>query len=486
MKYEIVGRKNEIKKLDEIFASKEAEFLALYGRRRVGKTHLIRHYFKSQPCVFFEVTGLKDGSLDTQLELFAQTIEDTFYKGSIKIEKPNRWLDALKLLTDHLKKIHKNKKIVLFFDELPWLATRKSGILQAIDYYWNTQWSKNPMIKLIVCGSAASWILEKVIYSKGGLHNRITARIHLLPFTLKEAQDYLKYRGIQLNEMQVLELYMVIGGIPYYLKSVSKGLSASQNINRICFQKEGLLLDEFDRLFASLFDRSDVHVDIIQALARNRKGLSREELLAKTSLSSGGTFKKRLMELEEAGFVAAFIPYGRVNKGTYYRIIDEYTSFYLNWIHPVRRKMLRDSTNYWESKSQSHAWKSWAGFAFEAVCFKHIHQICKALDIDTIPKEIGSWRYLPSGKANSGTQIDLLLDRADGIINICEIKYYNKKFTIDKSYAAQLKNKLETFREHTGTNKQLFLTMITTHGLFQNQYSNEWVDREITLSALFR
>lgn len=488
MKYEIIGRKEEIKKLDEIFASREAEFVAIYGRRRVGKTYLVHQYFNARSCFFFEVTGLKNGALQTQLELFTRTVEEAFHKGKITLVKPKRWLDALKLLTDHLRDLPKNKTIVLFFDELPWLATHKSGILEAIDYYWNTQWSKNPMIKLIVCGSAASWMLEKVIYAKGGLYNRMTARIHLLPFTLQEAQDYLKYRGIQLNEAQVLELYMVMGGIPHYLKAVSRGLSAAQNINKICFEPEGLLLDEFDQLFASLFDRFEAHLEIIQALAQARYGLSRDELLKKIQQSSsGGTFKERLLELEAAGFITSFIPYGNTSKGTYYRIIDEYTLFYLNWVRKVRGKLLRDNANYWESKSQSQAWKSWAGYAYEAVCFKHSRQVCRTLGIEAISKEVGSWRYIPSSEeSKTGTQVDLLLDRVDGVINICEIKHYNKKFTIDKSYANQLKYKMETFHEQVKTRKQLFLTMITVHGLVQNEYAKELVTGEITLKDLFK
>ncbi|MCP5048532.1 MAG: AAA family ATPase [bacterium] len=396
----------------------------------------------------------------------------------------------MKLLTDHLREIPKNRKVVLFFDELPWLATRKSGILQAIDYTWNTQWSRDPRVKLIVCGSAASWILEKIIYAKGGLHNRITSRIHLMPFNLKETQDYLKYRGIVLNREQVLELYMVMGGIPYYLNSVSKGLSAAQNIGKICFQPEGALLDEFDILFASLFDSSLGYIELIRILSRQRYGMSRKELLAKSRRhTSGGTFKNSLMELEEAGFITAFTPYGRANKGTYYRLIDEYTLFYLTWIRPVRRKlkMQQDSFNYWESKQQTQSWKVWSGYAFEAVCFKHIHQICEALEIAAITREVGSWRHISaSQKTKPGTQIDLLIDRGDGITNICEIKYHNKEFTIDKSYSQQLNHKMETFKEQTKTRKQLFLTMVTVHGLARNKYSEELVSKEITLKDLFR
>jgi hypothetical protein len=489
VKYEIVGRKKQIQKLYEILVSNEAEFLALYGRRRVGKTYLIRQFFSAQPCVFFEVTGIKDGDLKTQLDLFTRSMEETFYPGGgVKLERPKRWLDALDLLSNHITERTGGKKIVLFFDELPWMATQRSGILQALDHFWNTHWSRNPKLKLIVCGSAASWMLEKLVYAKGGLYNRITARMHLLPFSLKETQDYLKYRRITLNESQVLEIYMTMGGIPHYLKAVSRGLSATQNVNRICFQQDGLLSDEFQNLFASLFKDSDAHLEIILTLAQHRQGLSRDELLQKVRRStSGGTFRRRLLELETSGFIAAFTPYDHVNKGTYYRIIDEYTLFYLNWIRPMRKSLLRDSTNYWENKSQSTAWKTWAAYAFEAVCFKHIHQISNALGIVGISKEIGSWRYIPSRNSQSyGAQIDLLIDRIDGIVNICEIKHYKSQFTIDKAYSRQLEHKLQIFREQNKTTKQLFLTMVTTQGVTKNEYADKLVHSEITLKDLFR
>jgi uncharacterized protein len=489
MKHKIIGRSKEIRKLDDIFVSEEAEFLALYGRRRVGKTYLIRQHFLSKPCLFFETTGLKDGTLSTQLDLFTRSLEKSFYKtGGIRLEKPGSWLDAFKMLNDQLETLPKNKKVVLFFDELPWLASRRSAILQAIDYYWNTSWSQNPRLTLIVCGSAASWMIDKFINAKGGLYNRLTARIHLQPFNLNETRQYLEYLGIKMDDTQILELYMAMGGIPFYLKSVSKGLSAAQNINDICFQPTGLLLNEFDTLFSSLFDHADAHLEIMRTLAKHRMGLSQKELLEKTrKSSSGGTFKKRLGELEEAGFVAAFIPYGKSKKGTYYRVIDEYTLFYLHWIQPVRRKLIGHDTHYWQAKSQTQQWKTWAGYAFEAVCFKHSRQICRKLDIQMIAKETGSWRLTPSKNDNqkTGTQIDLLFDRADGIINICEIKHYNKLFTIDKTYAQRLRYKLDAFKEQTKTNKQLFLTMITLHGVTWNAYADELVSREVTLADLF-
>ena len=336
----IIGRKNEQILLQNLYGRDDADFLAIYGRRRVGKTHLIRNFFKKLPCIYFEITGLKDGAIREQLKLFpAQKLSLTF---SIAIQGrlPKNWLEAFQLLTECIEHIPAQQKIVLFFDELPWLATQKSGFIQALDHFWNTRLSMRKKLKLIVCGSAASWMLDNLIRAKGGLHNRLTSVIALRPFSLYEVEEYLKNRGVQLNRPQILELYMAIGGIPHYLNNIQKNLSPAQNINRMCFNKDGLLFNEFNNLFSSLFDDSPAHVELIRLIARSRYGIDKEKLLEKAKLSSsGGTFKIRLSELEEAGFIASFTPYMHRKKGTFYRIIDEYTLFYLHWIEPTASRL---------------------------------------------------------------------------------------------------------------------------------------------------
>ena len=276
----IIGREKEIKLLDQVWSSKEAELLAIYGRRRVGKTHLIREYFSKKAQVYFEISGEKDGPLQNQLENFIEVFSKTFFDG-IPLSRPKSWKAAFSLLTQAIEKKSQSKKIVLFFDELPWLAARKSGMLQALDYYWNRYWNRFPHVVVIVCGSAASWMLEHLINAKGGLHNRLTKVLLLKPYSLKGAKEFLQQRGIHLTAKQLLDLYMVFGGIPYYLKQVEKGKSSIQTINRVCFQKDGLLYDEFNRLFTSLFEYSEDSLSIIRAIAHNRYGISRTELIKK-------------------------------------------------------------------------------------------------------------------------------------------------------------------------------------------------------------
>jgi len=484
----IIGRKKEQQILRKLFDSKTAEFLAIYGRRRVGKTYLIRRFFEKKPCVFFQVTGIKDGLLKEQLFEFTRTLEKTFYHPGTLLKEPKSWLQALDLLTQAINQYHKNKKIILFFDEAPWLATHRSRFLQAIDYYWNTQWEDKAAIKLIICGSAASWIIDNIISAKGGLHNRITKKIRLEPFVLNEVKAFLNYRGIKLINQQILSLYMVMGGVPYYLEHIEKGLSAIENIDHLCFSKNSLLVEEFDNLYASLFDHSTIHQELIRLIATKRNGIQRTQLLDQAALPSGGRVNQRLIELEEAGFIETFIPHGHKKRGKIYRLIDEYTLFYLTWIEPIVDSIRHRSRppGYWQAKAQSATWKSWSGYAFESVCYKHIPAICTALNINP-GSEIGSWRYVPqTNETAEGAQIDLLFDRSDNAITLCEIKHTNKPFAINKQYAKNLQNKIHVYKQQTRTNKQLLIAMITANGLKKTLYSEELIAGVVTLTDLFK
>jgi uncharacterized protein len=328
--------------------------------------------------------------------------------------------------------------------------------------------------------------LDNVVNATGGLHNRLTASVRLKPFTIAETSEFLASRSIPLKAPAVLDLYLVMGGIPFYLKAIEKGLSAVQNINQLCFTANGVLYEEFNRLYSSLFKNSEIYIKIIRAIAKRPHGIDQAELETSLKLpASGGSLTRKLQELEAAGFVISFIPYGHAKKGIYYRIIDEYTLFYLNWIEPVanRIKLASTQSHYWESKFQTAPWKSWVGNAFEAFCYKHIDKIAQALKIHT-GFTVGTWRYLPKSKQDKGTQIDLLLDRDDGVISIVEIKYSQGLFRITKQYATALGDKIDIFREQLGTKKEIYLAMLTTAGLLPNDYADQLVKNAITLEDL--
>lgn len=485
---DLVGRSEEISILQHLFDSSKPEFLALYGRRRIGKTYLIRQFFENKKAIFFNVTGSKDGSRTKQLTHFIQQIGQVFYGGAALAVSKN-WDEAFNVLTEAISKQAKGKKIILFFDELPWMATKKSMLLQELDYYWNQHWSNDKRIKLIVCGSSASWIIHKIIKNKGGLHNRITRKIYLEPFTLFDTKRFLANQGVKLKDQQILMLYMVTGGVPYYLSYVEKGLSAAQIIEQLAFTEKGVLLEEFDNLFASLFDHSEVYTQLIKAIAGRRYGIGQRELLKAVGTSvMGSVGAKALRDLEETGFIMGFMPHSHKRQGIYYRLVDEYIYFYLKWVAPIKKALQRKSLEKgsWQAMQKTPEWHSWLGYAFEAVCYKHISAVRKALSIS--PDAIAdSWRYVPrKGTKARGAQIDLLFDRKDDAITLCEIKYSDAPFVITKEYVEVLNRKMDVFKEQTRTKKQLFLAFISANGIKNNYYAEDMMSGVVTLDDFFK
>jgi AAA+ ATPase superfamily predicted ATPase len=476
MKNILIGRAKEQATLRKAYESNESEMVAVFGRRRVGKTFLVRSVFEER--INLEFTGVQNASLEEQLTTFLFHIQ-RYSKLGAKLNKSRTWLAAFLQLITVLEEEKTDKKRIIFFDELPWLATHRSGFLKAFGFFWNNWASKNNML-LIICGSAASWMIQKIIKDKGGLHNRITRRIYLKPFDLSETTAFLKSKQVRLNHYHTLLIYMIMGGIPHYLKELEQGKSAIQNINDICFSEEGLLFDEFNNLYAALFKNSESHISIVRALATKRKGLTRNEIIKQSKLSDGGGMTQTLNSLIHSGFVSSYFPFGKKRKTILYRLTDEYSLFYLQFIETNRRNV----KGAWQALSQTAVFKSWSGYAFESVCLKHIEQIKNALQIGGIYSEHSGFvfqgnEYLP------GIQIDLLIDRNDQVINICEMKFYQKEFTISKSYAEQLRRKISIFSEATQTKKQIFLTMITTFGLLENKHSQGLIDNQLIMDVLF-
>jgi len=416
----LVGRKEEQQILHQALNSSEAEMVAVIGRRRVGKTFLVEHVYKEQ--IVFQITGLQKEPLQKQLRNFQDQLSE-FSQSTLPVKLPIDWLEAFQLLRTYLKTKIGKQKVVLFFDELPWLATHKSGFLSAFGYFWNS-WASKQNIVLVICGSAASWMIQKVVNDKGGLHNRITKRIYLEPFNLAETAAYLASRHIHFNHYQMVQLYMAMGGIPHYLKEVVASRSAIQNIDSICFSKNGLLRDEFLRLYPSLFNHPEKHFAIVRALAAKKQGLTRGELVKSTKLSDGGGLSKVLEELVHSGFITAFSTFNKKKHSKRYRLTDEYSLFYLQFI---------------ENKE---------------------HQ----------GKEI--WQHLSQS-------------RNDQVINLFEIKFYQEPFTITKAYAQQLRIKMAAFRYHTQTRKHLSWVLLSTFGLMENKHSKGLISQSLSLEDLF-
>ncbi|MEC5142708.1 ATP-binding protein [Chitinophaga sp. 212800010-3] len=468
----LIGREDEKKILQEALSSSGAELIAIYGRRRVGKTFLVRQVYQDR--ILYEFSGVHNASVKEQLENFRNAIAITL-NTPILPAIPKNWTEAFLLLTQLVAPRLKKQKTAIFFDEFPWLSSPKSGFLPAFEYFWNSWGSRQAGLVIVICGSAASWMIQRVVNNKGGLHNRITRRIRLLPFNLQETSSYLKSLFVNLDHYQMLQIYMALGGIPHYLKEIRKGESATQVIDRLCFTKDGLLTTEFMNLYNSLFEMAERHVSVVKALATKAAGLTRNEIIQEAGLQSGGTTTRLLEELVQSGFVGTYLPFGKNSKDLIYKLVDEYSLFYLRFIEHSRAT----GPGTWIRRSSSPSWRSWSGMAFEGICQKHSLQIKQALGISGIYTEASAWR-------SNTAQIDLLLDRQDGCINICEMKFSNTTFTVDKSYAAELQRKLTNFRDKTNTSKTLFLTMVTTYGVKDNQYKTALVQQEVTMEDLFK
>jgi AAA+ ATPase superfamily predicted ATPase len=454
----IIGRKKELDILEKIKASDKSEFVAIYGRRRVGKTFLTREAFHNHFA--FYLTGVANITLHQQLFNFQRAMRK-YHAGSLEIT-PENWFAAFEQLEDLVSKSGSSKKVI-FLDELPWLDTAQSGFIPALDYFWNSFASARRDVILIVCGSAASWMINKLIHNKGGLHNRVTHRIRLDPFTLNECEAFFKHRNGVFSRYQIIQLYMVMGGIPFYMDHVDVGMCAAQNINRLCFQSDGILSEEFDDLYTSLFNKAEKHLSVIEALSKKTKGLTRSEIIATAKLPNAGSTSRILKELEESGFIRKYLSFGKKEKNALYQLCDFYSLFYIKFI----RKNHGLDENIWIHGLDTPEQRAWSGYAFEQVCLAHLPQIKDALGISGVQTQSSSW--INTGEGNK-RQVDLVIDRKDDTINLCEIKFSINPFIIDKKYHAELKDKKEVFRTATKTTKSIFLTMITTFGLSRNEY----------------
>ncbi len=472
----LIGRKIQQETFHNLAQSTESKLVAVIGRRRIGKTFLVRKYYRD--TFAFEITGLLNGNLKDQLENFTSCL----IKQGLKIAslaRPTSWIEAFQLLELHLAQIKHKRKKVIFLDELPWMDTPRSKFIMAFENFWNSYCTKRNDIICVVCGSAASWMIKKIVNNRGGLHNRISEVIRLKPFSLRETEAFLKEKGIRWSRYDIIQLQLVLGGVPYYLDLIRKGESFTQFIDRVCFKKEGNLYDEYNKLFSSLFAENSDHQKVVEILSKKKIGMTRKELISHSSFKSGGTLTQILLELEESTFIESMVPYSYKKSKSQYKLTDSFSIFYHKFM--VVKGKRNKST--WSKIVRSPSWISWSGFAYERLCFSHIIQIKKALNIEAIESEASTWSI---SNQDQGAQIDMVIDRTDRVVNVCEIKFSQNTYTIDKEYAKNLRNKLHSFSLLPDNKKKtLFLTMIAPFGVKENPYYHELVQNVIEMDAMF-
>ena len=470
----LIGRTKEKQLLVDALHEEYSQFIAVYGRRRVGKTFLIREAYDY--TFDFQFTGAAKLTARKQLVRFRRALKEHGQKDTPEL---TNWGDAFSELKRLINGLQTGKKVV-FLDELPWMDAPRSGFLSELESFWNGWASARKDIVFVVCGSSTSWMVKKIIKNKGGLHNRLSHRISLKPFPLGLCEQLAQSRGLVLSRKQLLDAYMVFGGVPYYWSLLQKGASVTQEIDRLIFSPDGELNDEFEMLYASLFKKPEPYIRVIELLARKKMGMTRMELLAAGGFEDNGSFSDILKDLEWCGFIRSYSMMGYKKKSDLFQLIDHYTLFYYEYIDGQRQ-----GANYWKSMLGTPKYNTWCGLAFERTCLWHIDQIKKQLGISGILTNEYAWRC--SGDENKnlrGVQIDLLIDRSDGIIDICEMKYSKEAYVISADYGRELQRKRDVLAKVTGTESAVHTIMVTTEGVAHNE---EWgeIQAEVNLDNLF-
>ena len=474
----IISRTKELEALRNAKEAEESRFIAVYGRRRVGKTFLIREAYGYH--FVFQHAGLspQDGgkTKKAQLEAFAVSLKKS---GLRNFKKPESWLDAFSLLEDLIDLSDEPKKVI-FIDELSWMETRKSDFIPALEYFWNARMTARKDIVLVVCASATSWMMKKIVHNRGGLYNRLQLKINLQPFTLSECEAFAAAKGIRMNRYQLLECYMILGGIPYYWDQLNKSLGLSQNIDAMFFADHPILEDEFRYLYASVFNSPDPYIRVVTALGKKKVGMVRDELLAETGIPDSGTFSELLSNLESCGFIRHYDEFGKKKRNKRYQLIDNFTLFYFKFL-----EQKPNDPHYWTNQLNTPVRNAWCGLAFERVCLEHIRAIKHKIGIEGVLTEAVSWSCAGNPeKGLFGSQIDLLIVRKDQVINLCEMKYASATYTITKKTDEKLREKISDLITETGTTYAIHTTFITPYGLTKNEYRGN-VQAQIIAEDLF-
>ena len=468
----MIGREKERRQLEEAFDSEESEFVAVYGRRRIGKTFLIRETFDYSFA--FQHSGIANSGMKRQLRAFEGSLREA---GGGTRKALHDWFDAFDGLKDIIRRSQARKKVV-FFDEMPWMDTPKSGFVAALENFWNAWASARKDILLIVCGSATSWVVENILRNRGGLHNRVTVQIPLEPFTLRECELFAQSRNLGYERRQIVETYMALGGVPYYWKLLERGMSPAQNIDALFFSPAAKLKLEYAELYASLFKKPAPYEAIVSALGAKGAGLVRSEIAHASGIPETGTLSRRLEELEQCGFIRKYAALGRKNKGAVFQLIDNFTLFHFKIAEPLRRNGGRS----WAQSAGTQIVTTWEGLAFERVCLQHVGQIKNALGIGGVAAGVAAWRGEADGER---AQVDLVIDRDDGIVNLCEMKFSHEPYALDAKELRLLERRRDIFKAATGMRKAVHLTMVAAPELKRNAAAYE-IQSEVRLDDLFK
>lgn len=479
----MIGRKKELALLNSLCEEEKSKLVVVHGRRRIGKTFLVDYMFQThrKDCLFFKFTGSADQNSSVQKDYFVEAIYEWFkVEPSKPIEKWHEVFIFLKRTIEaEIKEKNHQGKVIVFIDEVAWIDKHnKAGFLSAFGHFYNTYIEKNNNLIVILCGSNASWIKNKILKDTSGpLYHRVDVEIPLYPFDLQETKEYLiKEKRFDIDDKSVVDIYMILGGVAKYLSYLDSKLSIAQNINKLFFSLHAPLYSEYEALFKSLFyDKSSNHRKIMDLLISKQSGFEMMEIEKLLKEIKSSTLRVNIEELIDTGFIKPIARYAHASRNTKYIACDPLCNFFIKWVQPLSKNDIASLIDYFETKSTSHDYIIWQGFAFEMVMISNIELYLKARGLSSGVKSIGYWDYTTQSEDESGAQIDILIEYIGNTYDIVECKYYNDEFIIDKAYAKNIQNKKEMFIKYGIKNKKfdLKVVMLTTYGTKINQYYNQ-------------
>ncbi len=456
--------------------SDRSEFVIVCGRRRIGKTFLVDRFFDGK--FDFKYVGGRNLRTREQLQNFAKALKKYSKKELLKFKT---WWEAFDALEEYLESLPDDRRKVIFIDEMPWMDTKRSNFVSALENFWNGWAASQYNIVLIATGSATSWMSDKLIKNRGGLYNRITRRLYLAPFNLHETEEYLQCRNTSWDRYEILQCYMLTGGVPFYLDMIEPRDSMAQNIDRLCFAEGASLRGEFEELYHAVFTNAETYIDVVRLLGQHRHGLTMSEIRKALKMKSGAVLSRLVNNLEKCNFIGKRAVFGRKSE-VVYRLIDFYTLFYFKFIENDNSL----DNMWWTHNLNRSSITAWQGLTFETICLEHHKQIKKALGISGMATEVSTWRCeADKEKGLSGAQIDMIIERADRLIHLCEIKFSQKPYNITADYEKHLRERMYIFDMKTKNKKPLVHTFVTTFGLGEGKH-HSIVHSEVTMDDLFK
>lgn len=463
-----MGRKEELLLLERGYASARAELMVLYGRRRVGKSALVRFFCETHPHLMFE--GIEGQTTQSQVESFTRQLKSQIQDPLLQKARFDRWEDVFDYLTGYFRT--QSKKQVVFFDEFQWMAAGHSKLVSLIKYYWDNHW-KHSSVMLILCGSIASFMVKKVIRSKA-LYGRATLQMKVRKLSPRPSMELMNLQSCE----TALRFLLVFGGVPKYLEEVNSRRSFEQNLEHLFFEQNSIFLDEFSKIFNVHFKEPRGYLNIIHVL--NRKSLSLEEIAKALKVRSSGGLKTYLENLELADFIRSYNLYDQPGKAKYtkYRVSDEFILFYLKYVQPNLKLIENGSGKDIFRSTCASSIDPWLGFVFENFCINQASEIARLLEFNQYVMSFGPLFQ----RTKPGFQIDLLFKRKDRVIVICEIKH--QKAEINTQVIPEVEAKIKKFKLPKGYTIQKAL--ISSSNPAQSLVDAQYFDYFVTAQDLFK